>query len=358
LIRALPAVTDKAHFENQTRRIASDPQTRLIVNPVASESKDAKMVCHNCSSLCKKFGKFGPKRIQRWRCKQCKRTFSDEQNKPLDDMRIPMDKATMALQLLLEGCAVASVTRVTGLHKRTILNLLVLAGERCEKLMEDRIKDIAVRDVACDEIWSYVWCHDKHKARNGIMDEKKGSKWCFIALERNTKMVLAWHLGERDDENTMEFTEKLSNATSGEFQVSTDGWACYRFALGMSLGNRISFAQQIKTYATDGQPDTRYSPAKVTKVRNKAIFGRPDMERVSTSHVERLNLELRMTMRRLTRLTLSYSKKLANHRAAFALTFAYHNFVRRHETLKTTPAMASGLTDHAWKLEDLLTATI
>src|SRR5437764_8108974 len=152
------------------------------------------MTCHNCSSLCRKFGKFGPKRIQRWRCKQCKKTFSDEQDRPLDTMRIPLEKATMALQLLLEGCAVASVTRVTGLHKRTILNLLVLAGERCEKLLEDRIKDIPVRDVACDELWSYVGCHDRHKDRKGITDETKGSKWCFVALERNTKMVLAWHL--------------------------------------------------------------------------------------------------------------------------------------------------------------------
>lgn len=313
------------------------------------------MVCHNCSSLCKKFGKFGPKRIQRWRCKQCKKTFSEEQDRPLDTMRIPMDKATLALQLLLEGCAVASVTRVTGLHKRTILNLLILAGEKCERLLEDRIKDLQVRDVGCDEIWSYVYCHDKHKERTGIMDETKGSKWCFIAYERNTKMVLAWHLGDRDLDNTFEFTEKLRQATSSDFQVTTDGWASYRFCLGVSVGQRAHYAQQIKTYAND-TPDGRYSPAKVTAIRNKPIFGRPDPERISTSHVERFNLELRMTMRRLTRLTLSYSKKLANHRAAFALTIAYHNFVRRHETLKATPAQFAGLTDHAWSLSELLTS--
>lgn len=146
--------------------------------------------CHNCSSLCKKFGKFSPKRIQRYRCNQCKKTFSEEQNKPLDDMRIPIDKAVMALHLLLEGNAVASVERVTGLHKRTILNLLALAGERCERLMEKIIKDVPVRDVCVDEVWSYVKCHDRWKERKGITDETAGSKWTYIALESNSKVVL------------------------------------------------------------------------------------------------------------------------------------------------------------------------
>lgn len=315
------------------------------------------MTCHNCSSICKKFGKFGPKRIQRYRCNQCKKTFSEEQDKPLDDMRIPMSKAVMALQLLLEGCAVASVERVTGLHKRTILNLLVLAGERCEKFLERRVKDVAVKDVAIDELWSYVGAHDAHLRRKGIKDPKQGSKWCYIALERNTKMVLAWHLGERNEKDTIEFTEKLSSATSGEFQVSADGWPAYPFALSLSLGDRISFAQQVKIYATSENPNTRYSPAKITKTTIKSVFGNPDRDRVSTSHVERLNLELRMSMRRLTRLTLSYSRKLENLRAAFALTFAYHNFVRLHQTLRATPAMVAGLSKHVWSLEELLTAT-
>lgn len=314
------------------------------------------MTCHNCSSLCKKFGKFGPKKIQRWRCKQCKRTFSDAQDKPLDDMRIPMDKAVMALHLLLEGNAVASVERVTGLHKRTILNLLVLAGEKCERLMEKMIKDVPVQDVAIDEVWSYVKCHDRHKERKGIKDEEAGSKWTYIALERNTKVVLAWHLGERDETNTIQFAEKLSDATSGGYQISADGWACYPFALSLTLGDRVSFAQQIKTYANNEETDTRYSPRKVTAIRNKEIFGRPDMDRVSTSHVERFNLELRMMARRFTRLTLSYSKKLSNHRAMISLAIAYHNLCRYHQTLRATPCMAQGITKTIWSIEDLLTA--
>lgn len=302
--------------------------------------------------------KSGLNMIQRYRCRQCKRTFSEDQNRPLGEMRIPMDKAVMALQMLLEGCAVASVERLTGLHKRTILNLLTLAGERCERLMEKLIKDIPVRDVAIDETWGFVACHDRVLQRKGIVDNTKGSKWCYVALERNSKVVLSWHLGERTEQDTIEFCEKLSAATSGGFQVSADGWACYPFALSLTMGDRISFAQQVKTYATNDHPDTRYSPAKVTKIRQKAVFGRPDMDRCSTSHVERFNLELRMMVRRLTRLTLSYSKKLSNHKAMLALAIAYHNLCRYHQTLRATPCMAQGITKTIWSIEDLLTAAI
>ncbi len=171
-------------------------------------------------------------------------------------------------------------------------------------------------------------------------------------------MVLAFHVGERDEGDTIQFAEKLSNATSGEFQISADGWACYPFAFSLTLGDRVSFAQQIKTYANNDETDTRYSPRKVTAIRNKAVFGRPDMDRVSTSYVERFNLELRMMARRFTRLTLSYSKKLANHKAMIALAIAYHNLCRYHASLRATPCMAQGITNSIWSIEDLLTATI
>jgi len=269
-----------------------------------------------------------------------------------------MDKAVMALQLLLEGCAVASVERVTGLHKRTILDLMVLAGEHCERLMEKMIKGVHVKDVCVDEVWSYVKCHDRWKTRKGITDETAGSKWTYIALESNSKVVLAFHVGEREESDTIQFAEKLSNATSGEFQISADGWSCYPFAFSLTLGDRVSFAQQIKTYANNDEPDTRYSPRKVTAIRNKAVFGRPDMDRVSTSFVERFNLELRMSARRFTRLTLSYSKKLANHKAMISLAIAYHNLCRYHATLRATPCMAQGITKSIWSIEDLLTASI
>jgi hypothetical protein len=143
-------------------------------------------------------------------------------------MRIPMHKAVMALHLLLEGNAVASIERVTGLHKRTILDLMILVGERCERLMEKMIHGVRVSDVCVDEIWSYVNCHDRWRDRKGINDPDAGSKWTYIALESNSKVVLAWHLGERDETDTIQFAEKLSAATSGEFQISADGGRAIR----------------------------------------------------------------------------------------------------------------------------------
>src|SRR5437660_4864172 len=141
------------------------------------------MTCHNCSTLCKKFGKFGPKRIQRYRCKQCKRTFSEEQDKPLDDMRISLERAEMCLKLLLEGMSIRSIQRVTGLHQETILNLLVLAGERCDKLMRDRIKDVAVKDVEADEIWGFCKMKNRAKLYKQITDPHVGDAYTFVGIE-------------------------------------------------------------------------------------------------------------------------------------------------------------------------------
>jgi transposase-like protein len=168
------------------------------------------MTCHNCSAICKKFGKFGPKRIQRWRCKQCKKTFSDAQDKPLDDMRISLDRAEMCLKLLLEGMSMRSVERITGLHQRTIINLMLLTGERCEKLMRERIKGVAVKDVEADEIWGFCKFKNRHKLNKKITDPHVGDAYTFVGIERNTKLILAWHLGERGMEDTEAFTEKLS----------------------------------------------------------------------------------------------------------------------------------------------------
>ncbi len=315
------------------------------------------MTCHNCSTLCKKFGKYGPKRIQRWRCKQCKRTFSAERDKPLDDMRIPLERAEMCLKLLLEGMSIRSVQRITGLHQETILDLIVLAGERCEKLMSERIKGVAVRDVQADEMWGFVGMKEKTRERKGLDDLRFGDAYSFVGIERNTKMVLAWHLGRRNADDTMEFMGKLADATSGDFQLTTDGFASYRWAVGLSFRNRaIDFAQLIKVYAADREGETRYSPPVVVETKVKSVFGRPDPERICTSHVERQNLSMRTSIRRLTRLTNGFSKKWENLKAMLAIYFAFYNFCRIHSTIRCTPAMESGITQHVWTLRELLAA--
>src|SRR5215207_2826833 len=178
------------------------------------------MTCHNCSSICKKFGKFGPNKIQRYRCKQCKKTFSEDQQKPLGDMRISLDKAETCLKLMLEGMSIRSIQRITGLHQETILDLLVLAGQKCERIMNTKIKDVPVKDVEADEIWGFMKFKNRHKLHNQITDPQVGDAYTFVGIERNTKLVLAWHLGERDMVHTEAFTEKLNYATSGHFQLT------------------------------------------------------------------------------------------------------------------------------------------
>jgi IS1 family transposase len=182
--------------------------------------------------------------IQRYRCKQCRKTFSEEQNNPLGDMRIPIEKAELCLQLLLEGNSVRSAVRITGVHQVTILNLLVLVGEKCERLMRERIKGVAVNDVEADEIWGFVGCKNRHKLRKGITDPKLGDAYTWVGIERNTKLILAWHLGERSMVDCEAFTEKLHEATSGQFQLTTDGYRPYENAVSLGSGAPVDLRSQ------------------------------------------------------------------------------------------------------------------
>jgi transposase-like protein/IS1 family transposase len=313
------------------------------------------MTCHNCNSLCKRFGKHR-NGLQRFRCKQCGRTLTEERDKPLDDMRINIDKALLCLGLLVEGNSIRSTERITGIHRDTILDLLVKAGEKCEQLLDKRIKGIAVKDVEADEIWGFVQCKNRHKLHKGITDPHVGDAYTFVGIERNTKLVLAWHLGERDMVNTETFAEKLHEATSGHFQLTTDGFRPYENAVSYSLGTRVDYAMLIKVYAANRDGEQKYSPPELVETIKKIKIDDPDISPISTSIVERSNLSMRTSIRRLTRLTNGFSKKWENLRAALALYFAYYNFCRIHSPIRCTPAMESGITQHVWTLRDLLTA--
>jgi IS1 family transposase len=269
-------------------------------------------------------------------------------------MRISLDRAESCLKLLLEGMSIRSVQRVTGLHQETILNLITLAGEKCEKLMRERIKGIAVRDVEADEIWGFVQCKNRHKLYKGITDPKVGDAYTFVGIERNTKLILAWHLGERGIEDTEAFTEKLHEATSGRFQLTTDGYRPYESAVAYSLGTRVDYAMLIKVYAKDREGEQKYSPPEVVETIRKIQIGNPEEHRICTSIVERSNLSIRTSVRRLTRLTNAFSKKWENLRAMLAIYFAFYNFCRIHSTIRCTPAMESGITQHVWSLRELL----
>lgn len=236
-----------------------------------------------------------------------------------------------------------------------------MAGEKCARLLAEKIKGVPVRDIQCDEMWGFVGMKQKTLRRklkaDPSADTTQGDAWTFVAIERHTKMIMAWHLGKRTVRHIVDFTEKLHEATEGRFQLTTDGFAAYPDAIAYSLGTRVDFAQLVKVYTASPEGsahERRYSPAIVTKAIPTPKWGNPDPDRICTSHVERQNLTMRMMMRRLTRLTNAFSKKWDNLRCALALHFAYYNFCRIHKTLRCTPAMEAGITGHVWELKELL----
>ena len=314
------------------------------------------MVCHNCRLKAKKHGK-DRNGNQRWRCKPCRRTFSEPRVKPLGDMRLPLDKAILCLKMLCEGSSIRSISRITGVHKATILRLLVYVGEHCERFTAETIKNVRVGDVQCDEIWGFVGMKEKAKAKKRITDTQRGDAFTFVGIERDTKLVLAWHLGRRTVPHTDAFVEKLERATAGRFQISTDGFNAYPDCIGYHLGTRTDYATLVKHFGYTLEEQRRYSPPHITATEATVIHGDPEPSRVCTSHVERSNLTMRMQIRRLTRLTNAFSKCWRNHKAALALYFAWYNFCRSHRTLKgCTPAMIAGITGKPWSMEDLLRA--
>jgi len=309
------------------------------------------MTCHNCRTKCQKFGR-DRKGNQRYKCCQCYKTYSERPEK-LDGTNKSEAEIEQIIRLFVEGCSVRSIERITGIHRDTVLNILVIVGDHCERLLDNLIHNLPVRDVELDEIWGYVGCKEK---RNVMGDPLRGDAYCFVGLECNTKLVLCWHLGRRNARDTVAFIEKLYGATSGKFQVTTDGFQAYPDCILTALADRVDYAQLIKVYEGSSDDEHRYSPPRVVEATVKPIWGNPEPERICTSHVERQNLTLRMCMRRLTRLTNAFSKKWHNLKAAYAIQFAYYNLCRVHQTLRCTPAMEAKITGHVWEIRELLAA--
>jgi IS1 family transposase len=272
-------------------------------------------------------------------------------------MRLPVEKALLVLHLLVEGNSIRSTERITGVEKKTIISLLLKVGAKCERIAEKHIRNVKVSDVQADEIWGFVQMKDKTRKRRGKDEEGLGDAYTWVAMESNSKLIIAWHLGKRGARDAEIFLEKIYKAvegTSNRFQMTTDGYGAYPDAVAYSLGTRVDYAQLIKQYAAPEADDHRYLPSVCTGAKPVAVIGNPDMERVCTSHIERQNLTIRMSMRRMTRLTNGFSKKWDNLGAAFALQFVYYNFCRIHKTLRCTPAMEAGITKHVWELKELL----
>lgn len=315
------------------------------------------MNCPDCNSLAKKHGK-DRKGNQRFRCLACGKTYIEPKDKPLGIMRLSEEKALMCLKLLVEGTSVRATERITGVHRDTVLSLLEVVGKKCLAIQENLIKNVKVSDVQADEIWAFVGMKQKTANKQGLDDnEQVGSAYTFTAIESDSKLIVAWHLGRRTEEDTLIFLDKLYNAIDGatnRFQMSTDGFRGYEHTVNEVLGTKADYGQVIKIYGNAEQKETRYSPSEVTSIKKKVVCGNPDKDRISTSYVERQNLTMRMSMRRLTRLTNGFSKKWDNLNYALALYFAYYNFCRIHKTLRCTPAMRAGITKTMWELKDLI----
>ena len=266
-----------------------------------------------------------------------------------------MDKAESILKLLVEGMSLRSIERVTGIHRDTIMRLLLLAGERSQRLMDAKMRNLQSRYLQVDEIWTYVG-----KKRRSVRDGDSpdlGDQWVYVAIDAETKLIPAFRIGKRVRPETWAFLWDLHQRLANRVQLTTDGLNHYTVSVPECFGTDVDFAQLVKLFEGYGQgPDARYSPPRITEVISKVRQGDPDSEHISTSYVERQNLTMRMQMRRLTRLTNAFSKKLSHLKAAVALHFAWYNFVRVHKSLRVTPAMEAGIASRPWSLSDLLCA--
>lgn len=266
-----------------------------------------------------------------------------------------MEKAESILKLLVEGMSIRSIERVTQVHRDTIMRLLLLAGERCQQLMDARMRNLNSRYLQVDEIWCYVG-KKRRNVRSGDSPEL-GDQWVYVAIDAETKLVPSFRIGKRVRPDTWAFLWDLHKRIANRVQLTTDGLNHYTVSVPECFGTEVDFAQLTKMFGDFGQfdgPDARYSPPRISGVLSKVRQGDPDPEQISTSFVERQNLTMRMAMRRFTRLTNAFSKKLSHLKAAVALHFAYYNFCRVHSSLRVTPGMQAAITDHIWSMEELI----
>jgi IS1 family transposase len=247
-----------------------------------------------------------------------------------------------------------SISRITDVSINTVTKLLVDVGEACNRYHNENVKGLTVKKVQADEIWSF--CYSKEK---NVPEEKQGQfgygdVWTFTAIDADSKLIISWHVGSRDADNATMFMNDVAARLSNRVQLTTDGHKMYLNAFESAFGSEIDFAQLVKTYKSVPSNETRYSPAKYVGADKTRINGNPDIKDVSTSHVERQNLTMRMSMRRFTRLTNAFLKKLENHYHALSLYFMFYNFIRIHKTLSVTPAMEAKIADQVWTMEDIV----
>ena len=269
--------------------------------------------------------------------------------------RLPLEKRAQILHLLCEGQSIRAVTRLTGVSKNTVTKLLINAGKACMAYHDANVRNVDAKRIQVDEIWSFTYAKAKNVAAAKSAPDGAGDTWTWTAIDADSKLILSYLIGGRDGECAMWFMDDLRSRLSNRVQLTSDGHRAYLEAVEGAFGPDIDYAQLVKMYGV--APDSakgRYSPAECIGARKDRIEGNPDPKHVSTSYVERSNLTIRMHVRRFTRLTNAFSKKVENHAYAVALHMMYYNFVRIHSTLRITPAMAAGVSDRLWEIGDIV----
>ena len=267
--------------------------------------------------------------------------------------KLTIEERANIINLLCEGMSIRAITRLTGKSKNTVSKLLIDAGKVCAAYHDANVRDVKASRVQVDEIWSFTYAKQKNVAAKAAPDHA-GDTWTWTAIDADSKMILSHLVGGRDAEYAMWFMDDLALRLATRVQLTSDGHRAYLQAVEGAFGADVDYAQLVKMYGNaDAPDDRRYSPAECIGIKKRTVEGKPDMAHVSTSYVERSNLTMRMHMRRFTRLTNAFSKKIENHADVVALHITYYNFVRIHKTLRVTPAMEAGVADRLWGIADI-----
>lgn len=268
--------------------------------------------------------------------------------------KLPFETRVRILTLLVEGMSLRAAGRATDTAFNTVAKLFVSAGKACEAYQDTTLRNLKCRRLQLDEIWSFVYAKQKNVPRARSAPPDAGDVWTWVAIDAETKLVPSWRVGDRSSETAIDFTDDLASRLANRVQITTDGHKAYLEAIEGSFGADVDYAMLVKIYGADPAGEKRYSPAECIGAMKQRIEGNPDSKHISTSYAERQNLTLRMQSRRFTRLTNAFSKKLENHTLSVALHYIHYNFCRIHKTLRITPAMAAGVTDHVWSVADIV----
>jgi len=268
--------------------------------------------------------------------------------------KLTTEKRCAVASALVEGCSIRSTVRMTGVAKNTVTKLLVDLGEVCCDFQDRTLRNLRCKRLQLDEIWSFCYSKAKNVPKERRGEFGYGDVWTWTAIDADTKLVPSWLVGNRDAACAASFVNDLASRLATRVQLTTDGLRAYLDAIDGAFGGQVDYAMLVKLYGKEPEAEKRYSPAQCIGCKQTAVSGSPERQHISTSYVERQNLTMRMKMRRFTRLTNAFSKKVENHAHAIALHFMHYNFARIHQTLRSTPAMKAGVTDHLWSIEEIV----